>query len=225
MKRHRQKKFRNILLEHIKNNTKEYTILLSIFIIGIIIGVLLINHTSNNQRLELSNYIYNYVSNFDNCKDELDNIKILNDSIINNSITFLVLWIVGLTATLTPIIYGMVLFKGLCLGYTMSTIIGVLGVNKGLVFAISLLLPQNLILIPAILAMALSGIIVHTRTSLDYNERIFDRKKKYKESLKHEIIRHSAFSIIIIFFVIISCFVEAFISINAFKWVSQFIQN
>ena len=223
MKRHRQKKLSSMLFEHINNNTKEYTIIISIFIIGIIIGVLLINHTSNAQRLELSNYIDNYVSNFDNGKDELDNIRIFNDSIISNSITFLVLWLIGLTASLTPIIYGILLLRGLSLGYTVSTIIGVLGIKKGLIFVTSILLPQNLILIPAILVMALSGILVHSRTKLDYNERIFDRKKKYKEILKHEIIRHSAFSIVIIFFVIVSCFVEAFISINAFKWVLQYI--
>lgn len=103
----------------------------------------------------------------------------LKSSIIRNVGLCFSLWFVGLTVTLIPVIYGIVAFRGFCLGYTISSAIGVLGVGNGILFSISSLLLQNILVIPATLALAVSGIRL-------YKAIIKDRKK---ENLKIEILR------------------------------------
>ncbi len=222
MKRHKQNKIKEIIFEHIKNNAKGYIVLLFIFVIGIIIGIFVINHTSGSQITDIKQYISDYVTNYRQI-DEIEHGSVFIDSLMSNLITFIAIWIIGITATLTPILYGVVLFRGFCLGYTISALIGTLGTKNGTIIVFSLLLLQNLILIPALLSETLSGLLVHTRINDNQNLRIIDRAKKHKDLLKREAIRHSIVSLFIIFPVIISCLIEAYVSTNIFKVVLQYI--
>ena len=55
-------KIKEIVFSHIENNLREYIIFTVIFLIGIVIGVIFINNVSENQGLEINNYITSFVS-------------------------------------------------------------------------------------------------------------------------------------------------------------------
>ena len=48
---------KRILIQHVKNNLREYIILTILFFIGIMIGVILVNNVNKNQKEDLQSYI------------------------------------------------------------------------------------------------------------------------------------------------------------------------
>ena len=82
-----------------------------------------------------------------------------------------------------------------------------MGFSKGLMFILISLLLQNLIFIPAILALAVSGFKL-------YKSIIKDKRK---ENIKIEIIRHTIFSLIMLAFLSVASIVETFISTQILK--------
>lgn len=104
-------------------------------------------------------------------------------------------------------VFGIILYRGFCLGYTISICISIMGLSKGLLFIFIAILLQNLIFIPAILALAVSGFKL-------YKSIIKDNRK---ENIKLEIIRHTIFSIVMLLLLIVSSLIEIFISTNILK--------
>lgn len=82
-----------------------------------------------------------------------------------------------------------------------------MGLSKGLFFVIISMLAQNLIFIPVILALAVSGFKL-------YKSIIKDNRK---ENIKLEIIRHTLFSLLMLILLAISSLIEIFISTSILK--------
>ncbi len=213
MKKHKKKgMIKTILLNHVQNYARDYGILLILFIIGVIIGIVFINNTATEQKNEINTYINTFVDTL----KEGQNINygnLLKESLIQNLMLAVVLWFSGTAIMLLPIIYGIVLFRGFCLGYTISSIIAILGNNQGIIFALLGLLLQNIFFIPALLALSGSGIRL-------YKTIAKDRKIN---NIKTEICKHTLFCIIILTLLIMASFIEVYISsnllINYVKWM------
>jgi len=211
-KRKKKGIIKNTITDHIKINLKEYVIVLSILMLGITIGVVFVNKLSENQISELNLYITSFVDLIKG-NNEVDTVGLLQNSIKQNVTITILLWFVGSTVIGLPIVYGIVAFRGFCLGYTVSAIVAILGTSKGMIFTMSTMLLQNIIVIPCILALAVSG------TKL-YKSIMKDRRK---ENVKFEIIKHTIFSGIIGLGLISSSFVEVYISTNLFRVCLNFI--
>ena len=141
----------DILKTHITNNLKEYIIVLLIFLIGIFLGVMFINNAKEAQQNEIQNYINTYIENCKNGDIESSNGLIIN--IKENIILACLLWFAGTTIICMPIVLGIVMFRGFCLGYTISATISTIGLGKGILFILTSLLLQNILFIPAILML------------------------------------------------------------------------
>lgn len=213
MKKYKRKgKIGDIILEHIKNNAKDYLSLLILFIIGIIVGIFFINHTSEEQKQEITSYINTFISTLKE-NNKIDYVELLKDSIIKNISLSLILWFIGSTVTLIPIIYIIVTYRGFCLGYTISSAVAILGGSKGFLFSIVTLLFQNIFIIPALLAISVSGIKLYKSIT----------KNRRKENIKLEIYKHTIFSLLMTILLIIASFAEVYISSNLLNGVIQYI--
>ena len=221
MKKHKQRKIRNIIINHLEKNAKEYMILLLVFIIGIIIGIFFVNNMGDSQKSEIISYLDTFINTVKQNK-QINYIGLLKDSAIKNTVFVCVLWILGITVTLAPLIYGVIGVRGFCLGYTISSIISTLGVEKGLMFSLTILFAQNIIVIPAMLAIAQSGIQVNKKVLKQSKD---DRAIHRKDSIKFEIIRHTFFSILMLGVLLISSIIETYFSTNFFIQAINFIQN
>lgn len=82
-----------------------------------------------------------------------------------------------------------------------------MGIGKGITFVLISMLLQNIIFIPAILALAVSGFKL-------YKSIVKDNRK---ENVKLEILRHTVFSLVMLAVLIISSLVETLISTNLLK--------
>ena len=203
---------KDVVLNHIKNNIKEYATVVLIFFIGVIIGIIFINNVNVEQENQISNYINNFI-NAMHQNSEINLLNLLKDSVASNVVLTVCLWFAGCTVVGMPIVYGMIAFRGFCMGYTISSIVATLGTGKGLIFGVSTVLLQNLFLIPAIFALSVSGIKLYKSIMKD----------KKKENIKVEILRHTAFSTMACVVMIFASFIETYVSSNIFKNIVEFI--
>lgn len=157
MKENKRLKLKNIIHKHIANNSKEYILLTLIFLIGIFLGVMFINNTQELQREEVTSYLNNFIDKLKNTEN-LENTEILKSTIVNNVILAVTLWFFGTTVIGIPVVFGIILYRGFCLGYSISSIILTVGIGKGIIFVLISLLLQNIIFIPAIIAIGVSRI-------------------------------------------------------------------
>lgn len=124
-------RLKEFILTHIENNLKEYLIVTIIFFIGIIIGVIFINNTSENQSSEISNYISSFIGDLKE-NSNINDLLLLKDSISKNITLAIFLWFMGSTVIGISIVYLTICFRGFCLGYTISSIILTCGTRKRL---------------------------------------------------------------------------------------------
>ena len=197
----RRTKIKNIILENIKRNKKEYISLCIALFIGVVLGVLFINNVRDDEKIQIQEYINSFIDILKN-NNEIDRVTLLKDSIIRNITIGIALWFVGSTVIGIPLVYAYVTYKGFCISYTISSCIAVLGQVKGLVFSLSSLFLQNIIIIPIILSISVSGIKL-------YQSIMKDRRK---ENIKLEIIKHTIISIISILCLVVAAIIETFLS-------------
>lgn len=189
----------NIIKEEISSNYKSYILVIILFSVGLFFGVLFINQTENQENIV--KYINTYI----------DEIKILENNnmivqlktdIKSNIFLVFILWFAGTTIVGIPIVFGIIIARGFCLGYTISACVITLGKIKGLIFVLLTIFLQNLILIPALLFLGVSSIKL-------YKSIVKDRRK---ENIKISILKHSIVSTFILIILIISSLIKIEIS-------------
>ena len=196
----------NILIEFIKKNIKEYMIITLTFLIGIFLGVMFVNNLEEEPKSEIISYVNTYIESFEK-SEQASNIKLLQNNIKDNIILTLIIWFIGSTIIGIPIVFGIIAFRGFCLGYTISSITVVFGVAKGIAFTLIAIIMQNIIFIPGIISLGVSALKAY--------KSIYSDKKK--ENIKIEIVRHTVFSAIVLLVLIVSAFVETQISTNLLR--------
>lgn len=211
MKRNKRVKILEIIKEHVLNNKKEYIIVSLLFIIGIFLGVLFVNNVQEAQKLEITTYLNTFIDKMKNT-ESLNHIGLLKNSMGQNIMLAIVLWFFGTTVIGLPVVFGVVLYRGFCLGYTIAVCITIMGLPQGILFVLILLLLQNILFIPAILALAVSGFKL-------YKSIIKDRNK---ENVKIEVVRHTIFSLIMLLVLMVSSVIEIFISTNILKGLIKY---
>ncbi len=185
--------------EDILNNAKSYLIVAVIFTVGIFLGVLFINQSLAKE--EVKKYINTYIDETKNLQNG-NYLEELQKDIKSNIFLVFLLWFAGTTIIGIPIVLGIILFRGFCLGYTIAACIFTLGKIKGLIFILLTIFLQNAIFIPAIMILGVSSIKL-------YMSIVKDRRK---ENIKLSIFKHSIISIFILFALILSSIIKVEIS-------------
>lgn len=193
-----------IIEDHINKNIKEYAVSVLVFFIGIIIGVMLINSSNQENKESISGYIIEFVDSIKNNEYQIDENKLLIKSILSNLKIAAIIWIAGSTIIGIPLVYGCLGYKGICIGYSISAIIATLESPKGIIFALSSMLLQNIIAIPCILALSVSSVKMYKAIM----------KERNKDNVKFEIYRHTVFSAFMTIGLFISSLIEIFLSTN-----------
>lgn len=206
MKKNKRRLILQTIREHVANNKKEYVIVSILFVIGIFLGVFFINNVGQEPKTLITEYLNQFIEKLKSTED-LNLVELLKTSIGQNIILAISLWFFGTTIMGIPVVFGIVAYRGFCLGYTIAACISIMGISKGIIFVLILLLLQNLLVIPAILALSVSGIKLYKSIMKD----------KTKENVKLEMLRHTVFSLIMLMILIISSVIEIFVSTNILK--------
>ena len=208
----KKNKISKIISNHIYENLKSYIIVTIILLIGIVLGVIYINNINQDLANEIKEYINNFVNTL---KDNytIDKVELMKNTIISNSILVVTMWFVGSTVIGLPIVLGIIAYRGFCIGYTISAALITLGSPGGIIFSISSMLLQNLLFIPAILALGVSGIKLYKSIMKD----------KRRENIKIEIIRHTLFSIFMLIILLVASVIETYLSTELIIMTINFI--
>ena len=196
-------KVTEVIKSHVTENLKAYIIVSIILLIGITLGVMFVNNMSEAQAQDIQTYLQSFTGSLKEGK-AVNTGELLRKSLGNNLLLVFLMWFVGSTVIGIPIVLGIVAFRGFCLGYTISTAIKIWGTGKGVLFFATTMLLQNLIAIPCIIALAVSGIKL-------YKSIIKDKRR---ENIKIEIIRHTIFSLVMLAILAISSIIETYLSTN-----------
>lgn len=201
---------KNILIDYIIRNKKNFIVIIVLFCIGIAVGIFFINNSSQTQTEEINEHIENLITNIKD-SENINKLSILFLSIKQNILFILLIWFLGCTIIGGIFIYLAIIYKGFSIGYTISAMIAVLGVKNGTIFSLIALFMQNIIFIPAFFIIAENGIKLY--------------KGIYKRciNLKEEVIRHTIIMLISIMLVIISSFIEVYFSTNLLIFLKEII--
>lgn len=194
---------KDFILRNIHDNLKSYLIVIILFIIGIVAGVIFINNTNETQGAEIQGYINNFILSLKQ-DYHIDKMELLKSSLWDNFILIISMWFIGSTVIGIPIVFGIVIFRGFCIGYAVSSAVAVLGVQKGIIFLLTTMFLQNIIFIPVIICMAVSCIRLYKSIMKD----------KRRENIKLEIIRHTLVSIMLFIVLVLATLIEVYISTN-----------
>ena len=199
----------NIIKEEIISNYRSYILVIILFSVGLFLGVLFINQTENQENV--IKYINTYIDEI-KISESNSTIVQLKTDIKNNIFLVFILWFAGTTIVGIPIVFGIIIARGFCLGYTISACVITLGKIKGLIFVLLTIFLQNLILIPALLFLGVSSIKLYKSIVKDRN----------KENIKIEIIRHTIFSLIMLLVLCFASVIEILISTNLLKKIVKY---
>ena len=202
-------KIKEIFLSHIERNKREYFIVIVLFFIGFLLGILFINHVNETQKEQISSYINQFVENIKQ-GNIINKGALLKQSIGENILLVVILWFAGMSVIGMPIVYAIIAFRGFCFSYTIAAMIASLGTQKGIILAFSAIFLQSILFIPIILALAVSGMKL-------YQSIMKDRRK---ENIKIEICRHTLFSFIMCMGLVLSSFIEVYLSSNLVLFIS-----
>ncbi len=200
-------KFKKILIDYINTYLKEYILVILIFITGLFIGVLFVNNATEEKGEIITNYITEFMQKFKQIENINSN-ELMKESFKNNFTLAILLWLAGTTIIGMPVVLGLILYRGFCLGYTISAITLSLGMKESISFCLLGLFLQNILFIPAILSIGVSSINL-------YKSIIKDKRK---ENIKLGIIRHTIISSIMLGILLLSSIIENKISINLLRF-------
>ena len=199
-------KIKEIAFKYVKNNSKEYILTILIFLTGLFLGIMFVNNYNEDKINIISNYINDFINTFKQT-EQIDRSTLFMNSIRNDLILTIFLWISGTTIIGVPVVFGIILYRGFCLGTTIASTSIVLGFKKGIAFCFLTLFLQNLLFVPAIITIGVSSIKL-------YKSIISDRRK---ENIKTQILLHTLISIVMFFLLIFSSFLENEISVRLLK--------
>lgn len=202
-RRNRISSFRETIIEYTKNNSKEYILVILIFIIGVFVGVMFINNSSTENGTAIVTYISDFIEKCENIEG-IDKKSLLIDSIKSNIFLTIIIWFAGTTIIGIPVVLGIILIRGFCLGYTISALAFSIGVGKSIIFCLLSLFLQNIFFIPALLTMGVSSIKLYKAIVSDFR----------RDNIKIEMIRHISIVVIMLGVMIFASFIESEISLR-----------
>lgn len=206
----------NMIINHIKETFNIYFLCGVLFILGITIGVIFVNGRTESQIENTKQYINESLDTLKNNSTNdtdyhsISKFKLFKYALKRNMIVLIIIWILGLTFIGKYILYILLLFYGITFGYTFSSILSVMSFTKGLLFILSSMVLQNLITIPAIIFLIVQGIKSYNLFSFNH-------------TINKVTIRYTAYSIVIAILLIMSAFLESFISTDIIYKISKYL--
>lgn len=119
----------SVFFSYLKNNRKNFILLIIVFVIGIALGTLFINNVNYSQSEKIYEYINSIVNNI-KTTDSIDKTSLLIQSLKQNLMFVLIIWMFGCSIFGNILIYIAILYKGFSIGYTSSAIIATLGIKS-----------------------------------------------------------------------------------------------
>lgn len=198
------------LNKHVQENIRLYILSISCIFLGMIIGVYYIKFMKQQSKNGIYTYLNGFVNNLNYFN--VDSKFIFIEAMKNNLIFIICIWFLGLTIIGLPLILIINIFKGFTLGFTISSMINLLG-DKGIWISLLGIVPQNIIYIPCIIflsviAMNFSITLIKNKVNNLWTTNILQRIGNY-----------SIVFVVIFIITLIGYFIESFLAANIIRLI------
>ncbi|MCE5285457.1 MAG: stage II sporulation protein M [Pelosinus sp.] len=149
--------YRYNIIEHLRKNIIAYFFIILVFSIGIIVGALAVKTLPDEQKKELIGYLSIFFNGLTNGFDAGNESSILSSVIYNNVKTIIIMWLLGFTIVGIPFVLFILFTRGFVIGFTVGFLVNEY-VMKGILFAITAVIPHNFLAVPATLVTAVAAI-------------------------------------------------------------------
>lgn len=203
MRLKRKSPLRYSIHHHLQNQKSLYLFVTVLFMMGVVFGSIIVNTLDPAQKEGLLHYLGHF---FDGLKqDSIAESKVVFQHALGDQLkTIGIMWILGLSVIGIPILIIFIFLKGMVIGFTVGFLVNQLS-WQGLWFAFVSVVPQNLLVIPAFIIVAVSGI--HFSIALVKNRLIHHRGTIYPQFVSFSIVV-TAMAIVML----IAAFVESYLS-------------
>lgn len=202
---------KQLIINHISENINIYFKVLVIFLIGICIGITVVNQLSEIGLQNINEYITNSINALKN-NNEISKLQMLKLSLFKNIVIVLIIWFFGLTLVGSFILYCITLIIGITFGYTLAAIMTSFTFMQGILFFFTAMLLQNIINIPSMIFLIVQGIKSHK-----------ELVSKSNNSIKYILAKHSSYAILVMILLIIASLIEVYVSGNLVYTIAKYL--
>lgn len=185
---------RQTLRLHVESQMSLYLFVGVLFMMGVIFGAIIVNTLSPVQKENLLGYLGHFFQGLDQ-KDATDPKIAFQHSLGGHFKTLGLMWILGISVIGIPFVFVLMFLKGLVIGFTVGFLVNQLS-WEGLWFSLSAVVPQNLLVVPALMVVAVSGTAFSVL--LAKNRLIQRRGKIYPQFLSYSILVTSMACILVV---------------------------
>jgi len=158
---------------YVRENQSLYLFAIVLLTMGIIFGAILVNSLGITQKQELLSFLQYFFTNMD--QNGIPDPRMHFQQALGHYVkTVAIMWILGLSIIGLPMILLLLFLKGIVVGFTVGFLVSQMGWN-GVTFAFLGVLPQNMIVVPALIIVGVAGISFSLRL---IKTRLFSRRDK-----------------------------------------------
>ncbi|XJZ26114.1 stage II sporulation protein M [Bacillota bacterium Lsc_1132] len=152
----KKRMYQNDAASYFREHSSIFLFVIVLFLMGVIFGAIVVNSMSITQKQDLFYYLSQFFGQVSdgNIQESTD---LFIQSLLHNSKFIGLMWILGISIIGLPIILILLFLKGMVVGFTVGFLVNQMS-WKGFLLATVSILPQNLIIIPIFIIMAVMSI-------------------------------------------------------------------
>lgn len=206
----KRKSLSQSLRSHVQSQLSLYVFVSVLLMMGVIFGAIIVNTLSWTQKENLLGYLGYFFQGMG--QDTIADPKVAFQHALGDHLKSLgLMWILGVSVIGMPFIFVMIFLKGLVIGFTVGFLVSQLSWD-GLWFAFVAVVPQNLLILPALVVVAAGGVAFSTQ--LAKNRLIQRRGTIYPEFLSYSVLV-TIMACVLVF----AAFFEAYVSPIMMRWL------
>jgi len=148
--------FRDGLSGYFRRAAPYYFAVSLLFVIGVSFGALAVNALGPAEKADLVDYVQVFLRGLGQKIGEIDSSVVFRQSALGHLKTAGLLWLLGASVIGAPLCMVVVFVRGFVIGFSVGFLFSEMGL-KGLALSVFAILPQNLIAVPALLALGVSS--------------------------------------------------------------------
>lgn len=199
---------------YVKTHAKLFLFTAALLLVGIIFGALVVNALSQEQKIELYHQLQGFITAVND--NQMANSSLVTwDSLAKNLKMVGLIWILGLSIIGLPFIVVLIFLKGFMIGFTVGFLVDQFA-EKGLLFAVLAVFPQNIIAVPSLIVAGVAGIAFSLLL-------IRSRFSHAHTPLYHWFLAYSALMLVIALLLALASFIEGYVSPVLMKLVAPYL--
>lgn len=207
-----RKRFGQSFQAYLSEHQTLYVFTIVLFAMGVVFGAILVNSLGLSQKEELLRFLEYFFSNMNSGGLADPQLHFLQSFAFYLK-TVGIMWILGLSIIGLPMILLLLFLKGIVVGFTVGFLVSQMQ-GQGVLYALAGVLPQNMLVVPALILIGVGGISFSLRL-------IKTRLLSKRDQIMPHFMTYSALVVIMFSVLTVAALFETFVSPTLIRYVSN----